>query len=130
MLNIAFLSLGKKGGYGVRSFTSEYLGALLHDIEVYISNSDSLPAHALLASIEAATKKCNWKLLQAGKIPEGTHAAAQLGLISIDGMKTRIYIDDPDEPQAQVISHDFTHTMERAVTTTSYYGFMLRDLNY
>ena len=120
----------KKGGYGVRSFTSEYVGALLRDLEVYISNSDSLPAHALLASIEAATNKCLWKLFQAGKIPEGTHAATQIGLISINGMKTSFYVDDPSEPQAQVISHDFTHTMEKAVTTTSYYGFMLRDLNY
>jgi hypothetical protein len=34
------------------------VGALLCDIEVYTSNDDSLPAYALLGSIEAVTSQC------------------------------------------------------------------------
>jgi hypothetical protein len=42
----------KRGGLGLRSFTREYLGALIRDIEVYISNPGSTPTHSLCASIE------------------------------------------------------------------------------
>jgi len=62
----------KLGGLGLRSFTREYVGALLRDIEVYISNENSLPAHALETSIEEATKQRLWNLFQDNKIPSNT----------------------------------------------------------
>jgi len=36
----------KRGGCGLQSFTRECMSALLCDIEVYITNDNSLPAHA------------------------------------------------------------------------------------
>jgi hypothetical protein len=54
----------KWGGIGVKSFTHEYIGALLRDIEVQISNPESLAAHAMCTSIEEATKKELWMLNQ------------------------------------------------------------------
>jgi hypothetical protein len=78
----------KKGGIGVRSFTREYIGALLRDIEVYITNLDSLPAHALINSLEEATKKQLWHLNQDSKIPVDTEAASNIAQISISGKKT------------------------------------------
>ena len=119
----------KKGGNGVRSFTREYIGALLRDVEVYISNNDSLPTHTLLASIEAATIQFKWNLFKNGLIPDGTFAHAHTETLSLPGRKTRIYIDDPLIPYAEIIAHDYIHTMEKAVRTTSQLGFMLRDLN-
>lgn len=123
-----FLS-SKKGGIGVRSFTGEYLGALLRDIEVYISNDDSLPAHAMLASIEAATVQCKWNLYREGKFPVGTQGETEASAISISGKKVISYFDDVETPLSETITYDFTHTMERAVQTTSRLGFMLRDLD-
>jgi hypothetical protein len=52
----------KQGGIGVCSFTKAYVGALLRDTEVYISNTDSDTTHALLSSISEATKQSLWKL--------------------------------------------------------------------
>jgi hypothetical protein len=46
----------KKGGIGINSLTQEYIGALLRDIEVQISNPNSLATHALHTSIEEPTK--------------------------------------------------------------------------
>jgi hypothetical protein len=65
----------KRGGIGVRSFTREYMGSLLRDIEVYISNDKSLPAHALVSSIEEATKQCMWNLHLDNKLPPSSDAA-------------------------------------------------------
>ena len=48
-----FLS-AKKSSYGLHSYTREYISALLRDVEVYISNNDSMPAHALITSLEEA----------------------------------------------------------------------------
>mgnify|MGYP000952583065 CR=1 FL=1 len=41
-----------------------------------------------------------------------------------------MYVDDPTTTRAEFITHDYVHTMENAVRTTSHLGFMLRDLNY
>ncbi len=60
----------KIGGLGVKSFTQQYLCALVRDTEVYISNNGSFPTHSLVASIEAATQQTLWLLLQDGKIKE------------------------------------------------------------
>jgi hypothetical protein len=54
--------LSERGGYGLRSFRREYMSALLRDIEVYITNDNSLPAHALITSLEEATKYRLWNL--------------------------------------------------------------------
>ena len=119
----------KLGGIGVRCFTQEYVSALLRDLEVFITNQDSLPAHALINSLEEATKKHLWYLNQESKIPEGTTAATQINQISITGKKTLTYLTDWDSPSCIDISHDHIHIMEKAVDTTSKYGFMLRDMN-
>jgi hypothetical protein len=55
MQNIVFLYHAKKE-VGIRSFVQEYMGALLRDVEVYISDTKSLTSHAILSSIESATK--------------------------------------------------------------------------
>jgi len=49
-----FISL-KQGEIGVCSFMKAYVGALLRDLEVYISHEGSITSHAILASIQAAT---------------------------------------------------------------------------
>jgi hypothetical protein len=60
----------KRGGLGIRSFTREYIGALMRDIEVYISNKDSFPAHALQVNIEEVTHQCLWMLHQLNMLPD------------------------------------------------------------
>jgi hypothetical protein len=77
----------KKGGIGVRSFTQEYIGALLRDIEVYISNNNSLTTHAILSSIEENEKQYTWKLLQEGKLPHGSDMNFRARQIYISGKK-------------------------------------------
>jgi hypothetical protein len=119
----------KKGGIGIRSFVREYIGALLRDVEVYISDTKNLTSHAILSSIEAATKQCTWNLLQDGKIPCGTCAAYRANNISISGKKTLFFLNDADNPLYEKISFDHTHIVEKAVCSASLLGFMLRDLN-
>jgi hypothetical protein len=58
-----------KGGIGVKSFTMQYISALLRDIEVYITNKGSMPAHALITSLAEATKLSLWILKQDEKFP-------------------------------------------------------------
>jgi hypothetical protein len=53
----------KRGGIGLRSFTKEFISALLRDLEVYISHDNSLPSHALNTSLEEATKQCLWNMV-------------------------------------------------------------------
>lgn len=120
----------KMGGIGVRCFTQEYVGALIRDLEVFISNKNSLPAHALVSSLEEATTKHLWLLHRASKIPAGTEAAAQIAQVTISGKKTLHYVTDWEKPSCTTIAHDHTHIMERAIETTSKLGFMLRDLEY
>jgi hypothetical protein len=86
-----FLS-DQRGSIGVRSFTCEYMRALLRDIEVYISNERSLTVHALLYSIEEASKKCIWNLHRDGKFPTCSNAAAQENHIVISGKKNIILL--------------------------------------
>jgi hypothetical protein len=47
-------------------------------MEVFLTNNDSLPAHALNASIEAATRQSLWNLHQQNKIPEALPIAAKI----------------------------------------------------
>jgi hypothetical protein len=67
----------KRGGIGFRCFTREYISALLQDIEVYISNKNSLPAHALKSSIEEATKLALWNLHLQSRIPNSINALVE-----------------------------------------------------
>jgi hypothetical protein len=64
----------KYGGIGVRSFTREYVGALLRDLEVYLSDSSIITAHALISSIEPAAKQSCWSLYKNDKFPKGFNA--------------------------------------------------------
>lgn len=75
------------GGIGVICFTQEYVGALIRDLEVYISNANSLPAHALVSSFEEATNKHLWHLYKASRIPANTEAAARTAHVHISGKK-------------------------------------------
>jgi hypothetical protein len=79
----------KKGGIGIHGFTHEYIGALLQDIEVYISNRNSLTSHA---RIEEVTKQCIWILYNDGKIPCSLNAAARANHINISGKHTLYFI--------------------------------------
>jgi len=108
----------KKGGIGIRSFTREYIGAILRDIEVYISNDQNPTPHALISSIKEATKQNIWNLYRDGKIPNFTTAATKASQISISGKKTLVYYDNAEQPLNEIISFDHVHTMEKAIKTT------------
>jgi hypothetical protein len=101
----------KLGGLGLRSFTREYVGALLRDIEVYISNENSLPAHALVTSIEEATKQKLWNLFQDNKIPSNTRIYERIQQFHISRRKTLFYHDSFDTPNAEEITYNHTHIM-------------------
>ncbi len=103
----------KKGGIGIRSFTREYIGAILRDIEVYISNDQNPTPHALISSIKEATKQNIWNLYRDGKIPNFTTAATKASQISISGKKTLVYYDNAEQPLNEIISFDHVHTMEK-----------------
>jgi hypothetical protein len=120
----------KKGGIRIKSFTREYIGALLRDIEVYISNDQNPTAHALVSSIEEATKQNIWNLYRDEKIPNFTTAATKASQISISGKKTLVYYDNTEQPFNETLSFDHVHTMEKAIKTACQLGFILRDLNY
>jgi hypothetical protein len=112
----------EKGGIGIRSFTREYIGALLQDIEVYISNDRNPTAHALTSSIEEATKQNIWNFYRDGKIPNFTTAATKVSQISISGKKTFVYYDNTEQLLNEILSFDHVHTMEKAIKTTSQLG--------
>jgi hypothetical protein len=120
----------KKGGIGIKSFSHEYIGALLRDIEVYISNDKNPTAHALISSIEEATKQNIWNLYRDEKIPNFTTAVTKASQISISGKKTLVYYDNTEQPSNETLSFDHIQTMEKAIKITSQLGFILRDLNY
>jgi len=124
-----FLS-SNQGGIGAHFFTQEYIGALLRGIEVYISNENTMTAHTLLSSIEESTKQSIWKLHHEDKLPEHSCAEIRAKCLYILGRKVLQYLEDPETPTLEVISFDHMHTMERAIRTTSYLGFILRDLKY
>jgi len=120
----------KKGGIGVKSYVREYMGALFRDLEVYISNENSLTTHAVLSSSEEATKLNMWTLLQAGKIPEHTAAFVRARQSHISGKIIHRYLDDPNCPDCSEVLYKHTHLMERVVQTTCLLGFMLRNLEH
>jgi hypothetical protein len=120
----------RKGGLGVKSFTREYIGALLRDIEVEISNPDSMAAHALHASIEATIKKETWKLNCLSQLPSQSVAAENASNTHISGRKLQVFTTDLNEPVTCSIMYDHTHIMEKAIITLSKLGFMLRNLDY
>eukprot|EP00590_Aulacoseira_subarctica_P005294 CAMPEP_0172416722 /NCGR_PEP_ID=MMETSP1064-20121228/3216_1 /TAXON_ID=202472 /ORGANISM="Aulacoseira subarctica , Strain CCAP 1002/5" /LENGTH=1681 /DNA_ID=CAMNT_0013154579 /DNA_START=343 /DNA_END=5384 /DNA_ORIENTATION=- len=120
----------KRGGIGVKSFTREYFGSLIRDVEVEISNPTSLSAHSLCASLEAAIEKKLWLLHQQSRLPTLSQAAEIAERASISGRKTISYCNDMNDPCTNPISHDHSHMMERAVYSLSQLGFMLRNLDY
>jgi len=117
------------GGIGVKSFTMQYVGALLCDLEVYLLNDGSMPTHALIASVEAARKNALWKLWQDGKIPSPVSIYETVQKLNIAEKKTLIFQDTADCRSSEVIAYDHPHCMEKAIRTTSAFGFMLRDMN-
>jgi len=119
----------KRGGISVRSFTQEYVGALMRDIEVYIAEEDSVTAHALHSSIEETKKQSKWKLNCDEKLPNYSSAYIRMNNLHISGKRTLKYLQDVENPISDIISYNRMHTMERAIKTTSSLGFMLRDLD-
>lgn len=120
----------KKGGIGVRCFTRKYIGSLLRDTEVYISNDECFTSHAVRASIEAATKQNIWQLHQNKRIPGDTLAATRAENIYISGKLIHQYLDNAEHVHETEIVYNHTHTMERAIRTTNLLGFILRNLDY
>jgi len=108
----------KKGGVGIQSFTCQYMGSLLRDIEVYISGKSSMTTHVLISSLEEATKKYIWHLHRDGKIPNNTNAAVRASVYIISGKKTLIFQDNTETPYAEIITYDHVHTMERVKRST------------
>jgi hypothetical protein len=110
----AIFLLNKKGGIRVCSFTHEYIGALLRDIEVFNSNNNNnnnLTVHTLISSIEEATKQCIWNFYQVGKIPSGSSAALRANQINISGKRTLYYHDTTESPIKESITYDNPYYM-------------------
>ena len=61
------------------------MGALLRDIEVYITNDDSLPAQALITIREKATKQSLWVLDQENKVPNKLDISNKIKQFHISG---------------------------------------------
>ena len=113
----------KRGGIGVKSFIREYIRALLRDIEVQISNPDSLAAHTMCASIAEATKKGLWELHQIDGLPSLSSAAAVARETHISGWKMLSYNNDMSETIVSPVAYEHPHTMEKAITTSSLLGW-------
>ena len=69
------------------TFTRTYIGALLRDMEVHISNDGNTTSHALLTSISEATKLYYWKLNRDEKLPPASSAAARAANTNISGKR-------------------------------------------
>jgi hypothetical protein len=119
----------KRRGLGLRSFTREYIGALLRDIEVYITCENSLPAHALMASIEGAAQQNLWIYDQNNMLPALPNFVQQVKRYQISKKKTIYYADTFESPALEETSFNHTHIMAQAITSVSTLGFMLRDLD-
>jgi hypothetical protein len=105
------------------------LGALIRDNEVHINNPGTAPNHALCSSIEEATKQHLWLLHQENKLPNIPILLNQIQQFQISPRKVLTYETTFDSPTEEEINYLHTHTMDRAIKTTSLLGFMLRDLN-
>jgi len=119
----------KRGGLGLHSFTREYMGSLIRDIEVYITNKNTTPAHALAASIEEASKRKLWIRHQNNALPNLPLFLNQVQQYQISERKTIVYGDSFECPTLEEISCDHPHVMDHAIEVTSALGLMLRDLN-
>jgi len=120
----------KRGGIGIRSFTKEYIAALLRDVEIYTSNEDTLPAHALITSLEEATKQKLWNLKQQSRIPSNSEAFIKIDQFHMSGKKTLMFHETFNNPTEEIILFDHKHSMELAVRNLSALGFLLKDLKY
>ncbi len=105
-------------------------GALLRDIEVYITNDNSLSAHALIMSVEEAIKQKLWTLNQEGRIPDIPAVQSRISQLTVSRKKTLIYQDTFENPVLEELSFDHKHIMAQAIYTTCAMGFILKDLNH
>jgi hypothetical protein len=94
---------------------------------VYISNENSLPAHALKLSVEAATKQALWNLHLQSWIPTSINALSRRRQLAISGRKT-LTQDTFEIPSSELVTYDHSHIMAQAISTTSALGLMLHDL--
>jgi hypothetical protein len=80
-------------------------------------------------SIEETIKKEMWLLNKQSRLPLLSLAAATAQNMSISGRKMISYSNDMDVPIISPMSYDQSHTMEKAIITSSKLGLMLRNLN-
>jgi hypothetical protein len=106
------------------------MGSLIRDIEVYITNKNTTPAHALAASIEEASKRKLWIRHQNNALPNLPLFLNQVQQYQISERKTIVYGDSFECPTLEEISCDHPHVMDHAIEVTSALGLMLRDLNH
>ena len=105
------------------------MGALLQDIEVYITNDDSLPAQALITIREKATKQSLWVLDQENKVPNKLDISNKIKQFHISGKRTLIYHDTFEYPNTGLVTFYHTHIMAQAIHNTCTLCFILKDLN-
>jgi len=106
------------------------MGSLIRDIEVYITNKNTTPAHALAASIEEASKRKLWIRHQNNALPNLPLFLNQVQQYQISERKAIVYGDSFECPTLEEISCDQPHVMDHAIEVTSALGLMLRDLNH
>lgn len=82
-------------------------------------NEENPTAHALIPSIEEATKQQLWNLYKNGKIPNYTNAALRASQVSISGKRMLIYLDNAEYPLNETVTYDHVHTMEKAIVQVS-----------
>jgi hypothetical protein len=111
MPNIVYLSQKKREGFRIRSFTREHITALLRDVKIYISNEDTLPAHALEMSLEEATKQKLWNLKRQLRIPSNSEAFIGIDQFHVSGKKTLVFHETFDNPTEEIISFDHKHSI-------------------
>jgi hypothetical protein len=100
----------------------------MRDIEVYNSNKDSFPAHALQANIEEATHQCLWMLHQLNMLPDIHNLREHVRSLPVSPKRIISYESSFDLPPQERITFEHTQIMDRAIKTTFLLGFMLRDL--
>ncbi len=88
-----------------------------------------MTTHALITSIEEATKQNLWILNQDGKIPSNCEVLRRIKNYHISGKRTLLYLDTFEHPNAEVFTCDHKHILAQAINTTCALGFVLKDLD-
>jgi hypothetical protein len=99
-------------------------------IEVYITNTDTSLAHALQASIEEAMKQSLWVLDLENRLPNIPALKHAVRQYRVSPKRITSYETTFDTPAYEEVSYNHSHTMGRAILTTSLLGFMLRNLDH